>query len=131
MLGATTDVAAHPEFAGYKTTKMLDGVSVTDWFASDFTLAEIKTLRAIQPNPSRDQSFNDLFQIPTFAEVVALAKAADVGIYPETKHPTFHDSIGLSLEEPLLAVLSAAGWNRADAPALCLHRVPAVWTRGK
>ena len=91
-------------------------MSVTDWFASDFTLAEIKTLRAIQPNAGRDQSFNGLYQIPTFAEVVALAKAAGVGVYPETKHPTFHDKLGLSLEEPLLAVLSLAGWNHADAP---------------
>jgi glycerophosphoryl diester phosphodiesterase len=116
MLGSTTDVASHPEFAGRRTTKVLDGVPTTDWFASDFTLAEIKTLRAIQPNPGRDQSFNGLFQIPTFTEVVALAKAAGVGVYPETKHPTFHDSLGLSLEEPLLTVLSAAGWNHAGAP---------------
>lgn len=116
MLGSTTDVAAHPEFAGYKTTKILDGVPVTDWFASDFTLAEIKTLRAIQPNAGRDQRYNGLYKIPTFAEVVALAKAGGVGVYPETKHPTFHDALGLSLEEPLLEVLTAAGWNHAGAP---------------
>ena len=116
MLGGTTNIAAHPEFANRRTTKVVDGVSVTDWFASDFTLAEIRTLRAIQPNAGRDQSFNGLYQIPTFAEVVALAKAAGVGVYPETKHPTFHDSLGLSLEEPMLAVLSLAGWNHATAP---------------
>ncbi len=116
MLGSTTDVATHPEFAAYRTTKMLDGVPVTDWFASDFTLAEIKTLRAIQPNASRDQSYNGLYEVPTFAEVVALAQAGGVGIYPETKHPTFHDGLGLSLEEPMLAVLTAAGWNHAAAP---------------
>ena len=116
MLGSTTNVGAHPEFASYKTTKMLDGVAVTDWFASDFTLAEIKTLRAIQPNAGRDQSYNGLYQIPTFAEVVALAVAGGVGVYPETKHPTFHDGLGLSLEEPLLEVLTAAGWNHAAAP---------------
>jgi glycerophosphoryl diester phosphodiesterase len=91
-------------------------VPVTDWFASDFTLTEIKTLRAIQPNPGRDQGFNGLYQIPTFAEVVALAKAGGVGVYPETKHPTFHDALSLSLEEPLLNVLTAAGWNHAAAP---------------
>lgn len=116
MLGSTTDVATHPEFAAYRTTKMLDGVPVTDWFSSDFTLAEIKTLRAIQPNAGRDQSYNGLYEVPTFAEVVALAQAGGVGVYPETKHPTFHDGLGLSLEEPLLAVLTAAGWNHAAAP---------------
>ena len=116
MLSGTTNVAAHPEFANRRTTKTVDGVSVTDWFASDFTLAEIRTLRAIQPNAGRDQSFNGQFQIPTFAEIVALAKSAGVGVYPETKHPTFHDNLGLSLEEPMLAVLSAAGWNHAGAP---------------
>jgi glycerophosphoryl diester phosphodiesterase len=122
LLGGTTDVAAHPEFAALKTTKILDGVSVTDWFTSDFTLAEIKTLRAVQPRASRDQSFNGLFEIPTFDEIVALAQAQaivtgrTIGVYPETKHPTFHDSLGLSLEEPLLASLTSAGWNQAGAP---------------
>ena len=116
MLGGTTNVASHPEFAGYRSTKMLDGFPVTDWFASDFTLAEIKTLRAIQPLANRDQQFNGLYEIPTFAEVVALAKARGVGVYPETKHPTFHDGLGLSLEEPLLNVLALAGWNSAAAP---------------
>ena len=122
MLSGTTDVAARPEFASRKTTKMLDGVSVTDWFASDFTLAEIKTLRAIQPLNGRDQNYNRLFEIPTFQEVIDLAKAQStilgrtIGIYPETKHPTFHDGLGLSLEEPLLATLTAAGWNSSNAP---------------
>ena len=122
MLSGTTDVGAHPEFASRKTTKMLDGVSVTDWFASDFTLAEIKTLRAIQPLSGRNQSYNGLYEIPTFQEVIDLAKAQSavlgrtIGIYPETKHPTFHDGLGLSLEEPLLATLTAAGWNSSNAP---------------
>ena len=116
MLGSTTNVASHPEFTGYRSTKTVDGFPVTDWFASDFTLAEIKTLRAIQPNANRDQQYNGLYQIPTFAEVVALAKARGVGVYPETKHPTFHDGLGLSLEEPLLNVLALAGWNAAAAP---------------
>ena len=88
MLGGTTDVATHPEFAGYKTTKTLDGVVTTDWFASDFTLAEIKTLRAVQPLAGRDHSFDGLFEIPTFAEVVALAKAAVSASIPKrsTRH---------------------------------------------
>lgn len=122
MLGSTTDVSAHPEFAALRTTKVLDGVAVTDWFASDFTLAQIKTLRAIQPNASRDQSFNRLFEIPTLDEVISLAKlegaaaGRTVGIYPETKHPTFHDSLGLSLEEPLLANVRPAPVGTAPAP---------------
>ena len=95
---------------------MLDGVAVTDWFASDFTLAEIEDAGAVQPRADRDQQYSGLYQIPTFAEVVTLAKARGVGVYPETKHPTFHDGLGLSLEEPLLHVLSAAGWNHASAP---------------
>ncbi|RYD30322.1 MAG: hypothetical protein EOP86_20195, partial [Verrucomicrobiaceae bacterium] len=122
MLGGTTDVASHAEFTGRKTTKNVDGVPVTDWFASDFTLAEIKTLRAIQPTASRPQQYNGLYEIPTFEEIISLVKAESaargrtVGIYVETKHPTFHDSLGLSLEEPILASLTAADWNRADAP---------------
>lgn len=122
MIGGTTDVASHTEFADRKTTKVLDGVSVTDWFASDFTLAEMKTLRAIQPTASRPQQFNGLYEIPTFEEIILLVKTESaargrtVGVYAETKHPTFHDSLGLSLEEPLLASLTSAGWNRADAP---------------
>ncbi len=122
MLGGTTDVASRPEFAARKTTKLVDGVSTFDWFASDFTLAEIKTLRAIQPNASRPQQFNGLYEIPTLDEVITFVKSESlalgrtVGIYPETKHPTFHDNLGLSLEEPLLASLTAAGWNSANAP---------------
>jgi glycerophosphoryl diester phosphodiesterase len=122
MLGSTTDVGSRPEFAALRTTKMLDGVATTDWFASDFTLAEIQTLRAIQPVASRDQSFNGLYAIPTLQDVIDLAKAKSaesgrtIGIYPETKHPTFHRDLGLPLEDTLLATLSAAGWNSASAP---------------
>jgi glycerophosphoryl diester phosphodiesterase len=122
MLGGTTDVGSHPEFADRKSTKMVDGVAVTDWFASDFTLAEIKTLRAVQPVAGRDQSYNGLFEIPTFQEVIDLAKAQGaltgrtIGVYPETKHPSFHDALGLSLEEPLVSTLNAAGWNTPLSP---------------
>jgi len=122
MLGGTTDVSSRTEFASRKTTRVLDGVSVTDWFAADFTLAEIKTLRAVQAFGERDQSFNGKFEIPTFEEVIALAKRKSaeagrkVGVYPETKHPTFHKDLGLPLEDRLLDILSRAGWNRADAP---------------
>jgi glycerophosphoryl diester phosphodiesterase len=118
----TTDVGSRPEFAGRRTTKVIDGISETGWFADDFTLAEIKTLRAIQRLPFRPQEFKGLYKIPTFAEVVELARRARtrygraIGVYPETKHPTYHASVGLALEQPLLHVLSSAGWNRAGAP---------------
>jgi glycerophosphoryl diester phosphodiesterase len=116
MLGGTTNVAELPRFAGRRRTMVVDGVAFTDWFASDFTLAEIKQLRAIQPRADRPRQHDRLYEIPTLDEVVRLAKEAGVGIYPETKHPTFHDRLGLSLEEPLLAVLSSHGWNSAEAP---------------
>jgi glycerophosphoryl diester phosphodiesterase len=114
---ATTDVKDRPEFASRKTTKMVDGVAEEGFFASDFTLAEIKTLRAIQPASERSQIFNGLFEIPTFEEVINLVKKFEVdtgkkiGIYPETKHPTFHDNLKLSLEEPLLATLQKTGFT--------------------
>ncbi|WP_310392854.1 glycerophosphodiester phosphodiesterase [Hymenobacter sp.] len=122
MLSGTTNVAELPLFAGRKTTKMLDGASVTDWFVSDFTLAEIKTIKAKQALPFRDQQFNGLYNIPTFQEVIDLAKAQStakgrtIGIYPETKHPTFHESLGLPLTSKLLDALTAAGWNNREAP---------------
>jgi glycerophosphoryl diester phosphodiesterase len=104
MLGATTDVADRPEFAGRKTTRKVDGIDTTDFFASDFTLAEIKALRAKQAMAERDQSHNGKYEIPTFDEVIALAKAESsrtgraIGVYPETKHPTHHAALGLPLE---------------------------------
>jgi glycerophosphoryl diester phosphodiesterase len=108
----TTDVAAHPEFASRRTTKTIDGTPVTGWFTEDFTLAELRTLRAKERLPDRrpaNTAFDGLYPVPTFQEVIDLAKRAGVGIYPETKHPTYFDSIGLSLEEPLLATLRANG----------------------
>jgi glycerophosphoryl diester phosphodiesterase len=123
MLDGTTDVAT--KFgASRKTTKLVDGVSTTAYFASDFTLAEIKTLRAIQPNAGRPQQFNGLYEIPTLTEVIALAKAQSaatgrpVGIYPELKHSTFHAGLfGANvLEDKLLGQLHAAYGNNAKAP---------------
>jgi glycerophosphoryl diester phosphodiesterase len=99
MIGGTTDVANHPEFAKRKTKRMVDGVEYDDWFASDFTLAELKTLRAVQPLARRDQQYNGQFQIPTLEEVIALAKRKSretgriIGIYPEIKHSTYHANI--------------------------------------
>lgn len=96
MIGGTTDVAKHPEFADRKTKRMVDGIEYNDWFATDFTLAEIKTLHAIQARTDRDQQYDGLYQIPTLDEVIALAKrksaqtGRNVGIYPEIKHSTYH-----------------------------------------
>jgi glycerophosphoryl diester phosphodiesterase len=118
----TTDVSKRPEFADRKKTVKVDGVEETGWFVSDFTLAEIKTLRAIQPLAERDHQYDGKFQIPTFDEVIALAqrKAKEtgrvIGIYPETKHPTYHRALGLPIEETMLAQLDKAGWNHAGAP---------------
>ncbi|MFL6272737.1 MAG: glycerophosphodiester phosphodiesterase family protein, partial [Actinomycetes bacterium] len=108
----TTDVAAHLEFASRRTTKTIDCTPVTGWFTEDFTLAELRTLRAKERLPDlrpANTAFDGLYPVPTFQEVIDLAKLAGVGIYPETKHPTYFDSIGLSLEEPLLATLRANG----------------------
>ncbi len=120
----TTDVATRPEFASRKTTKNVDGVNEEGWFVSDFTLAELKTLRAVQPLSDRDQSYNGKFQIPTFEEVLDLAKAEGtkagrtVGVYPETKHPTYHANLGLPLEDRLLAVLAKYGYTTKASPVI-------------
>ncbi|CAN5654784.1 glycerophosphodiester phosphodiesterase [soil metagenome] len=110
----TTDVADHPEFADRRTTKTIDGTAITGWFTEDFTLAELKTLRAkerlpqVRPGNTR---YDGRFEIPTFAEVLRFVRQEEkrtgrtIGVAPETKHPTYFDSIGLSLEEPMLRTL--------------------------
>ena len=119
---STTDVASHPEFADRLTTKVVDGVAETGFFASDFSLAEIKTLRAVQPLAERPQQFNGRFEIPTLGEVIDLAKrmskkiGREIGVYPETKHPTYHADLGLPLERRLVKELRRAGWNNRKAP---------------
>jgi glycerophosphoryl diester phosphodiesterase len=118
-IGGTTDVAGHPEFAGRRTTKTIDGVQVTGWFTEDFTLAELRTLRARERLPGLrpdNTAFDGLYHVPTLPEVIDLVKRAGVGIYPETKHPTYFDSVGLSLEEPLVATLDANGYRGRNAP---------------
>jgi glycerophosphoryl diester phosphodiesterase len=118
-ISETTDIASRPEFSARRTTKAIDGRSVTGWFTEDLTLAELKTLYARERLPQlrpASAAFDGRFRVPTFAEVVALAKARGVGVYPETKHPSYFRALGLPLEEPLLAELGKAGWNRADAP---------------
>jgi glycerophosphoryl diester phosphodiesterase len=118
---ATTDVSTRPEFANRKRTLKVDGIDEVGFFASDFTLAEIKTLRAVQSNAERAQIHNGLYGIPTFEEVIQLALAEStagrsIGLYPETKHPTLHQDLGLALEDRLLALLSKYGLNSANAP---------------
>jgi glycerophosphoryl diester phosphodiesterase len=118
----TTDVGTRPEFARRRRTAVIDGAAEEGFFASDFTLAEIKRLRAVQDVPERPQQFNGKFAIPTLEEIIALAKRRSaekgrtIGIYPETKHPTYHKSIGLPMEKRLVSALADAGWNRRDAP---------------
>jgi glycerophosphoryl diester phosphodiesterase len=118
----TTDVAERAEFASRRTTKTIDGAEETGWFADDFTLAELETLRATQRVPFRSQAHNGKHPVPTFDEVIALAQrrgrelGRTIGIYPETKHPTYHRQRGLALEEKIVAALAKAGWNAEDAP---------------
>lgn len=120
----TTDVSTRAEFASRKTKKVVDGVEEEGWFASDFTLAEIKTLRAVQPLADRDQSHNGKYQIPTLEEVLDLAKTEGakagrtVGVYPETKHPTYHVNLGLKLEDRLLTVLAKYGYTAKTSPVI-------------
>ena len=105
----TTDVIDRPEFRSRRRTKWVDGREVTGWFAEDFTLEEIKTLRARERLDFRDQSFNGRFEIPTFQEILDLARRHGVGVYPETKFPSYFRSLGLPLEEPMVEALHAAG----------------------
>ena len=121
-ISETTDVGNVREFANRKTTKKIDGREVTGWFIEDFTLAEIKTLRAKERLPFRNHSYDSQFEIPTLQEVIDLAKQKStqtgriIGIYPETKYPTYFKSIHLSLEEPLVAILEANGYINSDDP---------------
>lgn len=124
MLSGTTDVANRAEFAARRSTKLVDGVATTDWFASDFTLAEIKTLRAKQSRAGRSTAFDGLYSIPTLAEVIAVAQTQGaaagrtVGIYPEVKHSTFHAGLfGANVfEDKLVATLHPIYGNVATAP---------------
>jgi glycerophosphoryl diester phosphodiesterase len=127
----TTNVNEHPEFAGRLTTRVLDGTPVTGWWAQDFTLAEIKTLRAVERLPDlrpESNAFSGQFQIPTFEEVVQLSKQLStelgrtVGIYPETKHPTFHEAaFGAQfgphyLEREIVRILEKYNMNTPTSP---------------
>jgi glycerophosphoryl diester phosphodiesterase len=124
-IGGTTNVADHPEFADRRTTKIIDGTSFTGWFTEDFTLAELKTLRAKERIPQlrpQNTAYDGRFQVPTLQEVVDLRKRLSkelgrtIGIYPETKHPTYFRQIRLPLEDPLVRTLTRSGLNRKNAP---------------
>lgn len=126
-ISGTTDVAARPEFADRRATKSIDGEWVTGWFTEDFTLHELKTLRAKERLPAlRPGStvHDGRFEVPTLDEVLALADREGrrlgriIGVAPETKHPTYFQSIGLPLEPPLLTSLRRAGRDRAGSRIL-------------
>ena len=120
VLDLTTDVAERAAFASRRTTKVVDGVTITGWFSEDFTLAEIKQLRAIERIPAArpaNTRFNGQFEVPTLQEIIDLVKAHEkatgrrLGLYPEIKHPTYFDSLGLSMEEPLVRTLHRNGYE--------------------
>ena len=118
-ISGTTDVAARDEYAGRRTAKVVDGVAVEGWFTEDFTLAELKTLRARERLPQlrpANTGYDGTFEVPTFGEILALAAGHGVGVYPETKHPSYFRALGLPLEESLFAQIEAAGLDRPDAP---------------
>jgi glycerophosphoryl diester phosphodiesterase len=139
-IGGTTDVADHPEFAGRKTTKIIDGESSTGWFTEDFTLQELKTLRARERLPALragNTRWDRAFEIPTFDEVLDLVAAADaqralaaresglpkpprIGVYPETKHPSYFAALGLHFDERLLDALARHGYSKRGDP-ICLQ----------
>jgi len=117
-ISGTTDVASHPEFASRRRTKVIDGASITGWFTEDFTLAELKTLFAKERLPAirlRNAIYDNRYRIPTFDEVIRLTRrlsrdlGREIGIYPETKHPSYFRSIGLPLEPPLVRTLRRHG----------------------
>lgn len=119
-LSSTTNIGDHGEFADRKTVK--EGREEADWFVEDFTLAELKTLRAVQPREGRSPEFDGQFEIPTFEEILQLAQHRSlsagrrIGVYPETKHPAALEALGLSFDDELLRLLDAYGFQNADDP---------------
>lgn len=135
-IGGTTDVDARAEFAGRKVTKVIDGQSITGWFTEDFTLAELKTLRARERLPQLrpdNTKYDGQEAIPTFEEVVAIAREGGVGLYPEMKHPSHFASVGLPFEDRMAAALKAADLNSKTAKVFvqCFEVGPLKTLRGK
>lgn len=124
-ISGTTDVADRPEFAGRKATKTIDGETVTGWFTEDFSLAELKMLRARERIPMlrpANAALDGRFEIPTFDEILELLRRHEkktgrpVGVYPETKHPSYFAGIGLPHTAPLLTALRRHGYRSAKDP---------------
>ena len=128
-IGGTTDVADRPEFAARRATKTIDGETLTGWFTEDFTLAELRTLRARERLPElrpANTAFDGQEPILTFDEALDIAAAAGVGIAPELKHPTYFAALGLPMEDAFVAVLERRGLTGADAPVIvqCFEVTP-------
>lgn len=126
-IGGTTDVASRPEFADRKTTRTIDGVVTVGWFTEDFTLAELKTLRARERLPqvrTGNVAYDGRDPILTFDEVVQIARAASartgrtIAVAPELKHPTYFAGIGLPMEDAFVAELERLNLTDADAPII-------------
>ncbi|MGB6308330.1 MAG: glycerophosphodiester phosphodiesterase family protein [Steroidobacteraceae bacterium] len=127
-IGGTTDVAQHPEFAARRRTQIIDGESMTGWFTEDFTLAEIRTLRARERLPDlrpQNCAFDGRFTVPTFDEIMQLAVDANrrrggarIGVYPETKHPAHFAALGLPQEQAVLDTLQRYGYAEAGSPVV-------------
>ena len=120
-IGGTTDVAAYPEFADRRTTRTIDGRPVAGWFTEDFTLDELKALRARERLPElrpANTAFDGRDPILTFEEVLDIAAAAGVGVVPELKHPSYFAALGLPMEDAFVAILERRGLTGADAPVI-------------
>ena len=125
-IGGTTDVADHPEFADRKTTKVIDGISYTGWFTDDFTLAELKTLRAKERLPAvrqRNTIYDGRYEIPTLRRSSTSAQLSKelgrtVGIVPEVKHSSYFEAEGLAIEPKLVKALRENGLDKADSPVV-------------
>jgi glycerophosphoryl diester phosphodiesterase len=137
-IGGTTDVARRPEFANRRTTKTIDGTAHDGWFTEDFTLAELKTLRARERIPAvrpGNTRFDGQFQIPTLEEILALVAGVQqqrevnarqlglpapkpIGVYPETKHPTYFQGLGLGMEDLLVSTLHRHGYSGPNGLAI-------------
>jgi glycerophosphoryl diester phosphodiesterase len=123
FLSETTDVSSRPEFASRKTRKTIDGETHEGWFVDDFTLAELKTLRAVERIPQYrpgSAQYNGMFQVATFEEIIdfvaaeSAARGRIVGIVPELKHSTYFASVGLPLEDRFLAIIAAHDYTRRN-----------------